>query len=154
MERTPEEEARAILSLHGGDYAASVSLVERQLNVLHTRAQVLVSFAGIVVTVTGFSGRLIAATDPLGQWSIIAGLVTVLVAAFWIFTKVMSIHWVSSRFIGPDPSAALTRMLEYRNAKTRAYRQGGYIMFAGLALYALAISLMLSNPVPITVPVR
>ncbi|MGB7156722.1 MAG: hypothetical protein WBD40_01570 [Tepidisphaeraceae bacterium] len=40
--------------------------------VLHNRAQVLLALCGIVVTTTGFSGRLVAGTNAAAQWLIIA----------------------------------------------------------------------------------
>jgi len=64
-----DEEARAILELVGGEISRAVQIVQNQLDVLYTRAQVLTGLAGIVVTVTGFSGRLIASTNkPANFW--------------------------------------------------------------------------------------
>ena len=41
-------------------------MVERQLSVLVLRTQVMLSLSGIVITVTGFSGRAIAQTSEPG----------------------------------------------------------------------------------------
>jgi hypothetical protein len=45
-------------------------------------------------------------------------------------------------------------VIDYRNRKTRAYRQSSYGIFPGLTVYAVAIAIMLLNPVTPNVPVR
>ncbi|MDX2082341.1 MAG: hypothetical protein SFU53_16275 [Terrimicrobiaceae bacterium] len=146
-------EARAILDLFGGDFPRAIELVHRQMDVLHSRAQVLTGLAGIVVTVTGFSGRLIAATNRPAQVLVIAGLAVVLVSAFYIVCRVMQIRWVTAE-LGGDPVETITRVLIRRDAKTAAIRRGGIILFSGLVLYFVAFALMLLNPEPLAVPVR
>ena len=51
---TAHHEAQAILKLCKGDSKAALEIVERHLNTLYARAQILLSLSGIVVTVTGF----------------------------------------------------------------------------------------------------
>jgi len=132
-------EARRILALVAGDAARAVGLVESQLNVLQARGQVLLSLAGVVVTVTGFSGRAIAATGPGARGLLVAGLLLVLASAVWVCTRVASIKWVTTD-LGDDLEESLAVMLSRRNGKTRAYRAGGWILSAGLASYCLAIA--------------
>lgn len=151
---TAREEAERILALVGGDGARALEFIERQLNTLHTRAQVLMSLAGVVVTVTGFSGRLIAGTNTAAQMFLVAGLVSVLASAAVVFSRVMAVRWVTSSLDEPDIAGAVEQVLARRNRKTRAYQFGGRILVAGLALYCVAITIMLLNPEPLTVPVR
>jgi hypothetical protein len=148
-----QEEARAILELVSGDLSRAVQIVQNQLDILYTRAQVLTGLSGIVVTVTGFSGRLIASTNRPAQLLVISGLAVVLFSAFFVIRKVMHIRWVTSELTG-DPSATIARVLVRRDEKTRAMRTGGMILFSGLLLYFCAFALMLLNPVPVGVPVR
>jgi len=54
-----------------GDALRSYEIVERQLGVLVLRAQVMLSLSGIVITVTGFSGRAIAETKLRGLWHVL-----------------------------------------------------------------------------------
>ncbi|MEI8311505.1 MAG: hypothetical protein WCH98_12190 [Verrucomicrobiota bacterium] len=148
-----QEEARAILDLVNGDLSRAVQIVQNQLDVLYTRAQVLTSLAGIVVTVTGFSGRLIASTNRPAQFLVISGLAVVLFSAFFVIRKVMQIRWVTSELSG-DPTGIIARVLVRRNEKTLGMRTGGLMLFSGLLLYFCAFALMLINPVPVGVPVR
>lgn len=148
-----QEEARAILGLVNGDLARAVQIVQGQLDVLYTRAQVLTSLAGIVVTVTGFSGRLIASTNLPAQVLVITGLAVVLFSAFFVIRKVMQIRWVTSGLEG-NPEDIIAGVLVRRDQKTLGMRVGGVLLFSGLLLYFCAFALMLVNPVPVGVPVR
>ena len=150
---TTREEAQAILNLVGGDLSRAVQIVQNQLDVLYTRAQVLTSLAGIVVTVTGFSGRLIASTDRAAQILVILGLATVLLSAGYVIRNVMQIRWVTCD-LSDDREATIATVIQRRDAKTRGLRIGGVILFSGLVLYFGAIALMLAHPVPVPVPVR
>ena len=90
-----ESEAKAILKLVDNNLKAALEIAERQLNTVYTRAQVLLSLAGVVVTVTGFSGRLIAGSSGLAQIFLVAGLFVSLSSAIWVFLNVMPVRWVT-----------------------------------------------------------
>ncbi|MBD3384035.1 hypothetical protein GF407_03830, partial [candidate division KSB1 bacterium] len=96
MNETLKEEAEYIYSLTKGEKLGALQILENQLNVLYSRAQVLMSLAGIVITVTGFSGRIIAATSRVSQILIIVGLSMVLTSAIWVYARVMGIRWITS----------------------------------------------------------
>jgi len=148
-----ETETKRILEMCGGQLLEAMGLLERQMNTLHSRAQVLFSFCGIVVTVTGFSGRLIAATSRPAQVCIVAGLTVVIGCAFYLYRSVMTLRWNTQR-LDTTPEKTISRILARRDLKTRAYKRGGYFLFLGIILYAVAIGMMLLNPEPMTVPVR
>ncbi len=151
---TEEAEAQRMIAFYGEDRSGVLSLVERQLNAIHTRAQIVIGFAAVAVTTTGFSGRLIAGTNTLAQFSIITGLAIILAACLVIFLRVLSVEWAISRYLQDDLQATLENMLRVRNRKTRAYRFGSAGVFVGLTVYAIAIAIMLLNPEPLAVPVR
>ena len=155
MQITPaiQAEAKTILELCQGDLMAALKVAESQLNIVYTRAQVLMSLAGMVVTVTGFSGRLIAGSSSAAQLFIVAGLLVSLSSAAWVFRRVMRVQWVTS-LASQDREHALEQALYRHNRKTSAYTLGGTLLFIGLVLYAIAIALMLTNPVAISGPVR
>ncbi len=149
----PKLEAKTILGLKKNELMAALEVVQQQLNVLYTRAQVLLSLAGVVVTITGFSGRLIAGTSPLAQSFLIAGLFVSLSSAIWVFLKVMRVRWVTIMACN-NLETALEQALVHRNRKTSAYSTGGFILCLGLLLYCISIALMLLNPVALQGPVR
>lgn len=150
---TPVDEAKYILSLTEGNLLKAINVLEGQLNVLHTRSQVLLSLAGVVVTVTGFSGRIIANTCIHSQIFIIAGLFTVLASAIFIQTKVMHIKWLTT-FQNEESTKTLEDIITKRNKKTKAYATGSKILLTGIFLYCIAVAIMLLNPEPLVISAR
>ncbi|MDQ8194185.1 hypothetical protein QEH59_07100 [Coraliomargarita sp. SDUM461004] len=148
-----KNEAATILELCQGDLMAALKVAESQLNIVYTRAQVLMSLAGMVVTVTGFSGRLIAGSSFAAQCFLIAGLLLSLCSAAWVFRRVMRVQWITT-LASEDKEHALEKAIYRRNRKTTAYTIGGTLLFIGLLLYAISIALMLTDPVTIAGPVR
>ena len=139
---TPKQEAERLYRLSNEDCLRSIQIIESQLNVVYTRAQVLVGISGMVITVTGFSGRTIAETSQLAQYLIIIGLGVVLAATVWVFLKVMRLKWATAN-IQDDPIESIALIISYRNQKTVAYEMGGRILTWGLICYGIAVSLML-----------
>ena len=150
---TRSEEARAIFNLVGEDFSRAIQMVHEQFNVLYMRAQVFTGFAGIVLMITGFSGRLIAATNRPAQVFLIIGVVLVLASAFYIVHRIMRVRWVTSELLD-DPLRTLDVLLERRDQRTVALHRGGVILFCGLAFYFVAFALMLLNPEAVIGPVR
>lgn len=146
-------EAQRILAMSDGRLSEAMAVLERQFATLHNRAQVLFSFSGIVVTVTGFSGRLIAGTNNVAQFFIVCGLAVVIASAFYIYHRVMTLRWTTQQ-LGESDDDTLLNVIRRRDRKTTAYKLGGYILFAGIILYGIAIAIMLMNPSPLEVPVR
>src|SRR3954469_19696366 len=104
------DEARAILDLCEGSKLRAFDKVERQLSVLVLRTQVMLSLSGIVITVTGFSGRAIAQTSELARLSISAGIFVVLAAAVVAITGVLRLHWLTQE-LDPDILTTLVRSI-------------------------------------------
>ncbi len=151
---TLEEEAVQLNRFFADDKKGALALVERQLNAIHMRAQVVIGFAAVAVTTTGFSGRLIAGTNTLAQVCIIMGLVVILASCLSIFLRVLAVEWVISRCLHDSFEKTLLRVLTSRTKKPQAYRLGSAGVFIGLTVYAVAIAIMLLNPESLTVPNR
>ncbi|MCU1282842.1 MAG: hypothetical protein JWM53_6388 [bacterium] len=141
-------EAERILNLSRGDTLKAYEMVERQLSVLVLRTQVMLSLSGIVVTVTGFSGRAIAQTSDLARWSIAAGILVVLASAAAAIWGVLRLEWLTQT-IDEDPVAMLTRGIEMRDSKSRFLRVALVLFICGFSLYCFAIAQLLiaSRPV-------
>ena len=135
-------EIQTVLKLCGGDLRQALNIYEQQLNVLQSRAQVLMSLAGVVLTITGFSGQRIAGTSRFAQVCVITGLGVVLLSAIWIWKKVLSVRWMTSDLHGENEEI-LSRIIDRRNAKTRAYTIGGFILCIGFVIYSIAFARML-----------
>lgn len=143
---TPQQEAERILAIYGQDQQSRImELLERQFAILHNRSQVLLGLCGVVITTTGFSGRLIAGTSATAQAMIIIGVTLTLVAAVMVVCGVLHLRWLTQQ-PGEAIRPWLMTCLAYRDRKTRFYRVGIYLMLIGLAFYVVAIALMLSYP--------
>jgi lysylphosphatidylglycerol synthetase-like protein (DUF2156 family) len=139
---TPLQEATRILALADGNGYRAFEMIERQLSVLVLRTQVMLSLSGIVITVTGFSGRQIAQTSELARLSISAGIFVVLAAAVVAITGVLRLHWLTQE-LGPDILTTLVRSISIREAKSRSLRWSLLLFTAGVSLYCFAIAQLL-----------
>src|SRR5262245_61953796 len=93
---TREEEVQQITRFHGKVGSEAIyTLLERQFAVLTSRAQILLGLCGIMITTTGFSGRMIAGTNPLAQLMIIVAMGTVLVAATITVRGLLKLKWLT-----------------------------------------------------------
>jgi hypothetical protein len=151
MERATERER--IKDIWGGDGAGIMALMERQFGVLHNRAQVLLGLCGIVISATGFSGRIVAGTNRLAQGLIVTGVCGVLVAAVLAGWGVLHVRWLTQQ-PGATLDEWLTVALGYRDRKTAYYRFALAALLLGLAFYVGAISVMLTNPLDGGLPAR
>lgn len=142
---TPRDEAVAILRVVDHRLPDALHLLESQIQMLAQRSQVLMTLAGVVVTVTGFSGRIIAGTSTAAQGFLVTGVFVVVFSAMWQFRNVMQFRWLT-QLLTMEPVAAVTEMIGRRDRKAVAYRQGGILFFFGACLYLIALSIMLLYP--------
>ena len=137
-----DEEARLLLSLCKGDELRAFNMVQGQLGVLVLRTQVMLSLSGIVITVTGFSGRAIAQTGVIARASIAAGLFVVLMAAVVAIGGVLRLRWLT-QILDEDPLVTLTRALAIREQKGRYLSIAQALFVVGFGLYCFAIAQLL-----------
>lgn len=139
---TLKEEARLLLALCNGDALRAFNMVQSQLGVLVLRTQVMLSLSGIVITVTGFSGRAIAQTGVIARASIAAGLFVVLLAAAVAIGGVLRLRWLT-QILHEDPLVTLTRALAIREQKGRYLSLALALFVLGFGLYCFAIAQLL-----------
>lgn len=135
-------EARNILELCEGNKRQAFDIVHGQLAVLVLRTQVMLSLSGIVITVTGFSGRAIAETSALARGSIVSGLLIVLAAAAVAVWGVLRLNWITQE-LTPDARLTLERGLTLRNRKARFLTVALSLFVVGFSLYCLAVAQLL-----------
>lgn len=141
--------------LSGDSMSEAYELLNAQMNIIHMRAMAIITITGVVVTVTGFSGRLIAGTSRLAQFLIISGLLTCILAATVTMLWVMPIRWLTS-YMNTSTDEWLLAAIRRRDRKTRAFRIASILLIIGLTLYGLSICQMLWFPHAheITGPIR
>ncbi len=140
-------EVQTIIKHFGADggNASLHNFIDAQLSVLHGRAQSLLQMAGVVITVTGFSGRIIADTSRTAQALIIGGVALVAVAAIIALLFVMPIKWLSS-YMHLSQEEFLLTAIRRRSKKDHAFRTASAVLICGMALYVASIALMLFYP--------
>lgn len=136
------DEVDRILALTGGDTEKAFGVIERQLSVLVLRTQVMLSLSGIVITVTGFSGRTIAQTSELARVLVSAGILIVLAAAATGIGGVLRLRWLTQE-LRDDVRETLHRMLEIRDGKSRFLSAALVLFIVGFSCYCVAIAQML-----------
>jgi len=144
---TPEQEVEHLLRLYDRDAAKIMSELQAQLSILASRAQTLLSLAGITITVTGFSGANIAKTGPLAATLLVAGLVLVLVAAAIAMNGILRVHWTTS--LPPcELHEAVRAAIDVRDVKTRRFDLALRFLVVGLSLYVSSVALLLLGNLP------
>ncbi|MBM4783551.1 MAG: hypothetical protein GQE15_38240 [Archangiaceae bacterium] len=144
---TRAEEIQRILKLTNSDTERAFGLVERQLSVLVLRTQVMLSLSGIVITVTGFSGKAIAQTNELARTLVSAGILIVLAAAATAIGGVLRLKWLTQE-LGEDLHQTLDRMLRVRDEKSRFLSAALVLFIVGFSCYCIAIAQMLMHVKP------
>jgi steroid 5-alpha reductase family enzyme len=147
------QEIDRILAEYDGKMSEIMAMLERQFVVLHNRAQVLLTLCGIVISTTGFSGRLVAGTNETAQAFVIAGVGLILLAAIVCSWGVLHLRWLTMQK-GQDIRQWLESSLRYRNLKTTSYRVAVIIMLFGLTTYCVALAIMLAYPHENALPAR
>jgi len=143
--RDGSSEAQRILHLCGGDALKAYQILQGQLATLVVRTQAMLGLSGIVITVTGFSGRTIAQTSASARLLVVAGLVIVLAAAAVGVGGVLRLRW-STQAIADEPRETLTRMIAIRDAKERFLRVAHVLFIVGFSLYCFAVAQLLLAP--------
>lgn len=140
-------EIESIIANFGGEESPErlYALLHDQLSLIYGRATSLVQIASVVITVTGFSGRIIADTNKLAQALIIGGVTLVALAAAVAFAFVLPVRWITLSMHRPVREWMLLA-IRRRDLKVRAIKAATGILILGMAFYIAAVSIMLANP--------
>jgi hypothetical protein len=142
MNVTRQQEAEHLLALYDGNAVHIMSRIESQLGILATRAQTLLSLAGITITVTGFSGTTIARSGPWAARALVLGLILVLVSATQTMWGILRVRWTTH--LAPCALLhAVDHALTMRDQKTEVYSRALLLLIIGLGLYVSSIAMLL-----------
>lgn len=140
-----EQEARAICAMLADPEQRAVNdLVVRQFDTMQVRGGYVLTFCGVVITTTGFSGRLIAGTNAMAQGCIIVGVALVLAAAWLVLVAVLRVKWTTQTLELGDGALAL--MLARRDRRNAVLRVATLVAMVGMSFYVAAIAIMLVYP--------
>ncbi|MBT4501769.1 MAG: hypothetical protein HOC74_28825 [Gemmatimonadetes bacterium] len=132
-----QEEAGSLLERDEA-FARSQSVITHQFDVIQTRTQAVIGLATLALTITGFSGPKIAASSPFSRYAMVLGLCFTLISVCIALVGALHIRWLT-QIGGETPEAALTSMIEYRDRKTRRFRQALVALVVGLSFYVASV---------------
>lgn len=135
---SPQEEAVYILDLFNHSKAECIKFVHDQFNVIQSRNQALLTLGTLTLTITGFSGPRIAATNLFSRYSIALGIFLVLLSLLILLIGIQRVRWVT-QFKEVDPEKTLVSILTYRNQKIKYYGIELFLLVIGLSCYVASV---------------
>ena len=141
---SPKEELEFLKEIHSGDVAQVFCYLRESFALLQTRSQMLLGLATICMTITGFSGPRMAASNPYSRWFIGAGLFFVLLSVVCIVMGPLRLRWMTA-WKADDMDRTVIGHLERRDLKTRLYKVATVFLLAGLTGYLVSLVFYLST---------
>jgi len=135
---TPEEELEFLKEIHGDDSAKLFAALKDSFSLLQTRAQMLLGLATICLTITGFSGPRMAASNVWSRFFIGFGLVFVLFSVMALVAGPLRLRWMTAWKAG-NLERTLVFHLRQRNLRTRFYKVSMILLLVGLTGYLLSL---------------
>lgn len=136
---TPQEELDFMKEIHGADdYAKLFAAVKEAFVLIQTRAQMLLGLATICLTITGFSGPRMAASNDWSRFFIAFGLSFVLASVIAIVAGPLHLRWITA-WRADSLDETLLENLRRRDLKTRLYRVATSLLLIGLTGYLLSL---------------
>lgn len=130
--------------LFGGDHEKILRSVTNAYDVLQARSQLLLSLVAVVLTITGFSGPTMAASNTLSRICIGYGLSFVLIAAVLILAGPLQLRW-ATQWRGDSIDDSLIHLIRRRNVRTVKYHVAFGFLVIGLSGYVGSVIGFLFN---------
>lgn len=108
--------------------------IKDYFHTLYVRSQLFFGLITITLTITGFSGPSIAASNLFSRFFLAVGISLVLLSAITFALGPLKIEWIS-QIEEEDPDAILTTALQRRNTRTLYYKVSVIILTLGLLCY-------------------
>jgi hypothetical protein len=138
-EERRRDECERILRIYGDNYEQLSTMLDRQFQMMHARASVLLGICGVLITTTSLLQRFMMPRPArLEQAALLVGGGMALLAATIIVVGVLQLRWITDQ-PGDDVPAWLLTNLTYRDRKTHAYRVGTAAMVVSMLLYELSV---------------
>lgn len=134
------EEAASLLACHPGPggMAEALRVLSEQFQVIQGRSQLLLSLSTLVLTITGFSGPKIAATNLMARLLLASGIVVVLLATVITLVHSLRVRWIT-QLKGATDGETLELIILNRDRKTRAFSRSLAVLAVGLVCYVAAV---------------
>ena len=135
---TPNEELEFLKEILGGDVAKIFGYMRESFALLQARSQMLLGLATICLTITGFSGPRMAASNPYSRFFIGFGLLFVLASVVAVVMGPLRLRWMTA-WKCDDIESTLIEQINHRDRKTRFYGVATVLLVIGLSGYLLSL---------------
>jgi len=125
-----------------------VNNLRDDFNVIYSHSQVILSLTTICLTITGFSGPKIAASSFLASFTMILGLVFVLLSGIILFIGPINLQWIT-KAKGKDFDESISLFIKKRDARTVKYHFSVASLTMGLFFYVFSVISYLWNSIQI-----
>ena len=132
--KTPHEESQWILEQYSHSIKDCLNLLTQQFIIIQNRNQLLLTLSTVTLTITGFSGPIIAKSHLYSKIFLTAGLSLMILSTVFLLSTGMRLKWVS-QFEGKSTLEMITAIIQYRNQKSETYEWQLRGMIAGLCCY-------------------
>jgi len=133
----PEEEAKLMLRTFK-NFSKCYTITTTQLNILQSRHQMMLTLATLTLTITGFSGPKMAASNLVSKYSMIIGIFWVLLSIIAILLSTINLVWFT-QFHGETEAETLALLIERRNLRTKMFHIQLIMLVLGLSAYVIAV---------------
>ncbi|MDE0837919.1 MAG: hypothetical protein OSB41_02605 [Kiritimatiellae bacterium] len=138
-----DEELEFLLELHGRpEYVEVFEQIRHGLEVLQIRSQMLLGLITICLTVTGFSGHMIARSSQAARLCVFGGVLSVLVSAIVLMYGPLRVNWITGSRES-DIKQTVVALIKRRNERTRIYHVAAVFLVLGLTGYVLSLGFFL-----------
>jgi hypothetical protein len=134
----PAEEAQYLLGLYDGKLSSCLEFLKQHFNVIQAWSQLLLTICTLALTITRFSGTQIVQTNLFARYSMVLGIVFVLLVMVILLLGGLRIRWVT-QMIAETLQATLSSIIRYRNRKTRLYFAELSLLVVGLTSYVVSV---------------
>jgi hypothetical protein len=138
---TPEEEAVKLLEYHK-TWTQSMNIITGNFQTLQNRTQIILTLATLTLTITGFSGPKIAASNVYSSVCMIGGLIFVLSSILLALVGTIKISWLT-QIRAHGQKKMLISMIRERNLRTLLFRWMLIFLVIGLTLYVSSVVIFL-----------
>jgi len=134
---SPKEEAAYMLSIFK-DWTHCYNTIVSHLNTIHSRQQTLLTLATLTLTITGFSGPKMAASNYVSRYSMIVGISMVLITIIMILVTSLKLNWFT-QIKAENQKETLEILIILRNKRNNIFKIELVFLSIGLFLYVVAV---------------
>lgn len=135
---SPREEVSYLSELYRHEMDKVLERVLHAYDTLQARAQMLLSLVAICLTVTGFSGPAIARSGAFCRFTIVLGMLLIVLSAILMLYGPLQLRW-ATQWRADTVEQSIENLIRRRNRRTERYHAALILLAIGLFFYCLSV---------------